>query len=511
MASGDTMARRRTGLMSLPWPSFCVFLICLSGYCLGATYYSYDVTSDRICSRFRKREVDVFMTRPVIVESTPITLSRIFAGNSPPLTCTFEMEAKGSASRMGVVSVVQRMAFRSQGDHCVDYIQTIYHEVKGIKLKHKKKDKIKKKVLKKVAKTATGIKLKRDADDDDNSGPRICGDVLFGLHVDENETMPPPFAQPLPPTAPLGGSILSTVLSDRLNINPYQTLVSDAAEVDPKGELKTHLHLSNRMLRIGEDINLRVVYTAYQECDGRSVPQSLFHCGYGLCISSALLNDGFVNCPFGDCIDETNCTNAKSANITAKIVRYEPPEPSSSDSGGTIGGLVTFIIISVLIAFCVIYCCRKRKETKGKTYEPEDADDRGTELMDPSKQQTPAPGGSGGYYPTQPPAAEPPGYPAPPGGQPGYYPMGQPGYAPVPQQPPMGYPGVPPPQAGGQAPYPAAPMPAYPPAQGPGAGYPPYPPTASGTQEPQSAPMGTIGFNFPTPGSGYPAPTAPDA
>jgi hypothetical protein len=76
--------------------------------------------------------------------------------------------------------------------------------------------------------------------------------VLFGLHVDQNETLPPPFANPLPPTPPRDSSVITNFMVETQHINPYESVVSDAAEVDPKGELKTHLFISNRPLRINE-------------------------------------------------------------------------------------------------------------------------------------------------------------------------------------------------------------------------------------------------------------------
>ncbi|XP_046408164.1 uncharacterized protein LOC124172737 [Ischnura elegans] len=309
---------------------------------LGATYHSHDVTSDTVCNRYHKRELQVYMSDPVILETRPESAHMLTLGLS--LSCTFEMEAKGFYTT-GVVSVVQSMNFRSHGDNCLDYMQTIYEdEDNDMKLKRKKSKK--KKILKKVVKAAVLSRRRRDTDDEDGRGPRICGRVLFGLQVDENETLPPPFADPLPPTKPDQG-VLSSLFWDAPN--PYQSLVSDAAEVDHKGEIKTRLHISNRMLRQNEDVNLKVVYTAYQECDGRRVPESLFHCGYGLCISRSLVNDGLVNCPFGDCADEVDCASAKEANIIAKVLHYERTDETS----------VWWIILWVLVGLVLMFlaCC----------------------------------------------------------------------------------------------------------------------------------------------------------
>ncbi|XP_046408185.1 uncharacterized protein LOC124172742 isoform X2 [Ischnura elegans] len=441
-----------------------MLLLHLSEYCNGSTYMSYDIRSDRICNRYHKREVDVTMSQSVILDLH--SSEALTSGTSLSVSCNFEVEAKGSYRR-GVVMVVQKMGFRSQGDNCIDYIQRVFKPIKGFKMKHKK-DKLKKKALKHAAKATIG---KRDIENDsDYRGARICGNALFGLLVDHNETLPPPFANPLPPTPPREDHFISSFMVETQRINPYESVVSDAAEVDNKGELKMHLYLSNRPLRVGEEpVKLMMVYSAYQECDGRRVPEGLFHCGYGLCISGELVDDGIVNCPFGDCIDETNCTNAKNSNITAFIRHYSTTVyRGGEDAGAAAGGLVSFLVISGCIACCVYYCFKRRRDQKTTTTPAPVAEDGGVELTDPSKPPST-------YYPTQP-AAQPP-----PGGQPaGYYPM-------VPQQPPPGYPGQQPPAA----------YPGYPP---PG-GYPGQPQNAGYPGQPQTA-----GYPGPPPAAGYPGP-----
>ncbi|KAG8237284.1 hypothetical protein J437_LFUL015894 [Ladona fulva] len=160
-----------------------------------------------------------------------------------------------------------------------------------------------------------------------DKGPQICGSVLFGILLDQNDTFPS-HAPPL------------DIMSEALDLkNDWASLSSFGSLIDIDGEIITKVHVAQTKLQLGEKIEL---------CRER-VPEGSFHCGYGLCISSTLVKDGVINCPFADCIDEGSCEEARHSNITNGLLISESGDPrfSIEDLSDLIDGVNLSSVVTV--------------------------------------------------------------------------------------------------------------------------------------------------------------------
>ncbi|XP_046390387.1 uncharacterized protein LOC124158980 [Ischnura elegans] len=119
-------------------------------------------------------------------------------------------------------------------------------------------------------------------------GLPTCGHILFGKTVDKN------------------GNITSTY--ENYIRNKYWT---QGTHIQGDNTLETEMSLNNHRPQINDTLEMEVAYTGFRRCyEGES--SEWFDCGHNVCIKSSLVNDGIVNCPFGDCRDEGNCELARS-------------------------------------------------------------------------------------------------------------------------------------------------------------------------------------------------------
>ncbi|XP_046404969.1 uncharacterized protein LOC124170301 [Ischnura elegans] len=103
--------------------------------------------------------------------------------------------------------------------------------------------------------------------------------------------------------------------------------------VSPDYVLTTDIHIhSQPSLEYEQELQFAIAYTGFQNCEDANITQPMFNCGYGVCILNIYVNDGVVNCPFGDCRDEGGCENAikTSPLMTGKV--------NSTDALTSIGG-----------------------------------------------------------------------------------------------------------------------------------------------------------------------------
>ncbi|XP_071445656.1 uncharacterized protein [Hetaerina americana] len=292
------------------------------------TYVDYDIASDRVCSRLSKRELSISLTRPLLVREGGRLLGNWPGSHS--FNCRWEVEAKGRG--LGVVAVIQKLKFRSLDEgECLDYVK--FRE-----------------------------------DNMPQPYDRICGSMLFGIQVTRDLNFLIQQPTQLPPLRPtMQSSMFSGFLSIfRGSENPWKKFVSRGAVVDPRGELKTYVYVANKALKGDYSLDLVVAYSGFQECDGLRVPSTLFHCGLGLCISRQLVNDGVVNCPFGDCIDEGSCAEAKASNLTAHILGHST---STKDVSGVPPGIaatssVFALTILVTIGVCICFILRRNRQQR---------------------------------------------------------------------------------------------------------------------------------------------------
>ncbi|XP_046404970.1 uncharacterized protein LOC124170302 [Ischnura elegans] len=237
------------------------------------TYTLYDIASDRVCTPMGRRGIVVTLTGPLLVKESGRLLGNWTGDHN--FSCRWEVEARGRG--VGVVAVIQRLRLREQED-CIDHVRFQEYGTS-------------------------------------DSTEHICGSMLFGDPTNRDLNFPSPTIPPLlsttPPTTPP-----SSGPSHFMNITKWRVLASRGAAIDPEGELKTYIYVANRAFEGDDTLQMVVAYTSFLECDGSSVPSSLFHCGYGLCISRLLVNDGVINCPFGNCLDEGSCEQAKQLHLT---------------------------------------------------------------------------------------------------------------------------------------------------------------------------------------------------
>ncbi|XP_071446460.1 uncharacterized protein [Hetaerina americana] len=124
------------------------------------------------------------------------------------------------------------------------------------------------------------LKLKID-------GLPTCGNILFGKTVNKD------------------GNISSTY--ENYIRNKYWT---QGTHIQEDHTLETEMSLNNHRPQINDTLEMEVAYTGFRRCyEGSS--SEWFDCGHNVCIKSTLINDGIVNCPFGDCRDEGNCEYAR--------------------------------------------------------------------------------------------------------------------------------------------------------------------------------------------------------
>ncbi|XP_046389095.1 uncharacterized protein LOC124157999 isoform X2 [Ischnura elegans] len=255
-------------------------LMCLSAIVLtilarpaSLTQFDYGSVTNRVCYHLEMRKLSISFTRPLLYRE--LGGYGEYPGEWRSFSCQWRVDGKGSG--LGVVAVIQRLRFRSEG-HCIDHIT--FRE--------------------------SGAR---------DSSRNICGSIVFGIPVNQDlnfmSATISPTLPPTPPTTPSPPPLNVFVLKH----NPWRAHATQGAVIDPQGELMTYVHVANRPLNGDKRLLLTVAYTAFQVCDGSSVPSFLFHCGYGLCISWKLVNDGVVNCPFGNCIDEGNCSLAKESEF----------------------------------------------------------------------------------------------------------------------------------------------------------------------------------------------------
>ncbi|XP_046387820.1 uncharacterized protein LOC124157274 [Ischnura elegans] len=145
-----------------------------------------------------------------------------------------------------------------------------------------------------------------------------CGDIAFGMERSKDGTLPPPpaFISAFPG--------LFTILFSQDSIR--KGFVSPGSAVQPSYHNLTTNVFVNETLTNEEDLHLLIAYTGFRSCEN-ALSKNMFNCGYGVCILNIFVNDGVVNCPFGDCRDEGGCENAmqtsplmKGANNATEVV-----------------------------------------------------------------------------------------------------------------------------------------------------------------------------------------------
>ncbi|XP_046389091.1 uncharacterized protein LOC124157998 [Ischnura elegans] len=313
------------------WMCLSVIMLTISACTASLTPNDYGTVTNRMCYHMEKRKLSISHTHPMLYRDLGS-----FSEHPGANVFSCEWEVEGKELGLGVVAVIQRMRLRSEGQ-CIDHIS--FRESRAW-----------------------------------DSGEHICGSMVFGIPANQDLYFLSPTTSPLlpptPPTTPSPPPSNKSVLKH----NPWRVHAMQGAVIDPLGELTTYVHVAKRPLDGEEPLLLAVAYTAFEVCDGSSKSSSLFHCGYGLCISSELVNDGVVNCPFGNCIDEGNCSLAKESEFAVQIFNRatSPYDPYLEDVGPsivTIIGIIFIVVISFGLLLACAYYLRRRKDRQ-RSQEP---------------------------------------------------------------------------------------------------------------------------------------------
>ncbi|XP_071452790.1 uncharacterized protein [Hetaerina americana] len=212
------------------------------------------------------KKVDVFLDRSTLFTYSSEFLSSFPGANNFDCRTTVFSKTKGT----GIIAMIQKLEFRKVSETCRDYV--------------------------------------RFAEDPTDR----CGDILTGLKLAKSGKLPPP---------PEFISAYSGLFTSHLSINmehiPGMSVVdsrkrfaSPGAVVTPSYSLNTDIHVhAQPALEYEDELLLIMAYTGFQDCEDTKFRGQMFNCGYGVCILDIFVNDGVVNCPFGDCRDEGGCEN----------------------------------------------------------------------------------------------------------------------------------------------------------------------------------------------------------
>ncbi|XP_077257019.1 uncharacterized protein LOC143894539 [Temnothorax americanus] len=264
-----------------------------------ANYNEYRLESDRICHILNKKHtLDMLNGAAAIV--TPHHMFDRWLVNADR-HCRFVFRTGKSE---GLFAVVQKMAFRRDGDHCVDY-----------------------------------VRFKRS---DGHYTKQICGDI------DRSQTMYLPVPEP-------ENDSDYTNDSRSYNYDMY-------AEYDPvrhfvatwkpwsteTATIETEIYISKEKVPDGQSLDLIIAYTPYKSCN-QADSQEYKPVGRNNCIRKEYLCDKIYNCPLGICSDEANC-----------VVNDRYPKDDTATKV-TVGAVTTMILCFIIFVMCLWICKKSQK------------------------------------------------------------------------------------------------------------------------------------------------------
>ncbi|XP_050528102.1 uncharacterized protein LOC126898200 [Daktulosphaira vitifoliae] len=215
---------------------------------------------------------------------------------------------------LGIFAVIQRLSFRrnSKGQ-CIDYIQ-FRHAEKTISFAD-----------------IFNVKIKSS----EKWGDKICGKIdALEVGIDAEE---------------FNSNSSEEINEDKQVMNSF---------IDNRGLLEVVIHIGNKSLEEGEELNFEIVFTAYQQ-DCRFESNIWKSCGSKTCIYKDFFNDGKLNCPYKSCKDEGGCRSVFTLNGNSD--RFDSTF-GTKILAGTVAGLFTmfvaFIAFLWLFRHCgTVFCC----------------------------------------------------------------------------------------------------------------------------------------------------------
>lgn len=201
--------------------------------------------------------------------------------------CSFKVQTR---SHLGLFIVIQNIVFRKNlsTDECIDYVQ-----------------------------------YKRS---DGSTSKKYCGRLNAALGMDRIFA-PDVYATELAPT-----------------VNSF---------IDPTGIVDVNIYISREALKAYEEMELEIAFTTFSYCYISSKDQNQ-QCNSKFkehCIYKGFFNDGYVNCPYPDCVDEGGCSDNNKVQ-----------ESHTSVGNKVVIGSVTTLFIVFVCFICCLWLCRKYKK-----------------------------------------------------------------------------------------------------------------------------------------------------
>ncbi|XP_063225012.1 uncharacterized protein LOC134532497 [Bacillus rossius redtenbacheri] len=116
--------------------------------------------------------------------------------------------------------------------------------------------------------------------------------------------------------------------------------LSQNAFYDPGGQLEVKIYIKNKHLLPFQTIDLVIAFTSYTPCYKRV--RNYSSCGTDMCVWDGFFQDGVVNCPFSNCLDEGGLCRS-------------PPAVSKRglSSKVTVGAIATIFLAFLLFFVCL--------------------------------------------------------------------------------------------------------------------------------------------------------------
>ncbi|XP_071453005.1 uncharacterized protein [Hetaerina americana] len=228
--------------------------------------------SDKYFEKFNcMKNLDIFLDKGILFTYSSEFL-RSFPG-SKTFDCRTTVFSK--TKHTGIIAVIQKLKLRKVSDSCRDYV--------------------------------------RFAEDPEDR----CGDFLAGLKLTKSRMIPSPpdFISAYSGLFVKDLSLYMEKIPGESSVDTRKRFVSPGAVVVPQYTLNADIHVhSLPELEDGVELQLIMSYTGFQDCEDTKFSGQMFNCGYGVCILNIFVNDGVVNCPFGDCRDEGSCLSVVQAS-----------------------------------------------------------------------------------------------------------------------------------------------------------------------------------------------------
>ncbi|XP_065155278.1 uncharacterized protein [Atheta coriaria] len=277
-----------------------VFIVFLCSFSELWAYKNYTVENPSVCSSVSKRTIKLGSGTDSSVLITQRRLSDHTIEWNKDYKCSFDIKSRGIISSLldepvGIFAVVQSMNLRRDAitHECIDYIQ--FKDSRG------------------------------------RTSLRLCGDLNAQYAMDGK----------------FDSSDEDSDESDAPDLFGYHDEVSFLTFDDPYGLLTVYIYIDSKPLERGEHTDFTLAFTGYKHCRNSGYKSCDFD--KSKCIYEAFFQDGVVNCPYYDCLDEGGCKMLKPIDVD---------KPLTIGSHILIGSATSLVVSFIVFVLC-LYSCRK--------------------------------------------------------------------------------------------------------------------------------------------------------